>query len=177
MGDLIALLDDRIGDSDRKFRPVLIVINNDPTSVGLCRRDGGGDDGLQGNRFNAAVSEVAAPIQALFATRGARQQIAEVKAARLVETMGGGVVQMPLAAVLDVQLEAARAQAAEPLSEEAIAKIKEKYLEPPLGWSMSEEVRKGMDQTLDKRAGGLAKQFEYLNNALSGGTIPACEPM
>jgi predicted acylesterase/phospholipase RssA len=177
MGDLIALLDDRIGDSDRKFRPVLIVINNDPTSVGLCRRDNSGSDTLKGGRFNAAVSEVAAPIRALFETRGARQQIAEVKAARLVEAMGGGVVQMPLAAVLDVQLETARAQAAEPLSQEAIAKIKEKYLEPPLGWSMSEEVRKGMDQTLDDRAGGLAEQFQYLTTALGGGTIPACEPM
>jgi predicted acylesterase/phospholipase RssA len=177
MGDLIALLDDRIGDSDRKFRPVLIVINNDPTSVGLCRRDNGGSDTLKGGRFNAAVSEVAAPIRALFETRGARQQIAEVKAARLVEAMGGGVVQMPLAAVLDVQLETARAQAAEPLSEEAIAKIKEKYLEPPLGWSMSEEVRNGMDQTLDDRAGGLAKQFQNLTTALGGGRIPACEPM
>lgn len=181
MGDLIALLDDSLGDgsgeSDPPFRPVLIVINNDPTAPALCRRDNGADDQLQGERFNAAVSEVAAPIRALFETRGARQQIAEVKAARLVEAMGGAVIEMPLAAVLDVQLDAARAAAAEPLSDEAVAQIRRKYLEPPLGWSISREVRNGMDATLDDPPADLARQFGYLTTALGGGEIPACDPM
>jgi hypothetical protein len=173
MGDLIALL----GDSGQSFRPILVLIRNDPTAARLCRRDGGGGSAPNGGQFNATISEITAPAEALLETRGARQRIAEVKAARLVEAMGGSVIEIPLAAVLDVQIATLKTASAEPVDEEAIDRLRSRYLEPPLGWSLSEEARKGMDETMDNELGGLAQQFRYLETALQGGSIPPCDPM
>jgi len=173
MGDLIALL----GDSGQSFRPILVMIRNDPTAARLCRRDGGGGSAPNGGQFNATISEITAPAEALLETRGARQRIAEVKAARLVEAMGGSVIEIPLAAVLDVQIATLKTASAEPVDEETIDRLRSRYLEPPLGWSLSEEVRKGMDETMDNELGGLAQQFRYLETALQGGSVPPCDPM
>jgi hypothetical protein len=99
-----------------------------------------------------------------------------VKAARLVETMGGSIIEVPLAAVLNTRLEALSAETAGAADAQDIKALTQRYVEPPLGWSMSQEVRHGMDQTLDNEAGGLAQQFRYLETALGGGSIPPCDP-
>jgi hypothetical protein len=176
MGDFIALLD----EGEQAFRPVLMVINNDPTASSLCRRDGASDSSPDGDDFNAAVSDVVSPFKALLQTRGARQQIALVKSARLVESKGGSVIEVPLSAVLQVRIEAmktSKAAAAEEVTAQDVQAIRSRYVEPPLGWSMSQEVRDGMDQTLDTEGGGLGTQFGYLDQVLGGGSIPPCEPM
>ena len=172
MGDLIA----QLVDSGQRLRPILLIISNDPTAANLCGRDDGEVAEPAGGRFNANVSEVISPLQALLNTRGARQQIAEVKAARLVEAMGGSVIEVPLAAVLRARLQTLEAATPAPLSEETINEVRRRYLEPPLGWSLSQEVRSGMDQTIDDEAGGLASEFDYLVTALGGDSIPPCKP-
>jgi len=183
------------------FRPVLLVIRNNVTASPLCRRDLDEEkvdltpyEGPTGDDFNANVSEVVSPMLALLHTRDAREREAEVKAAREVDAMGGAVVEVPLAAVLQVRfrelIQASQADlgtdaANRPLSvdtvkaaigADTVQQVKRQYAEPPLGWSLSEEVRRGMDETLDRELGGLKKQFGYLATALDGGQVPACDP-
>jgi hypothetical protein len=155
------------------LRPIMLVINNDPTAVDLCRRDGGGASPPNGGRFNAAASEVTAPMKALLQTRDARGNLAQVNAVDLVESMGGTVIEVPLAAVLRTRLSALRG--ADPAARERVV---QRYVEPPLGWSLSAEVRRGMDEALDGEIGGLATQFEYLEIALGirPGEVPRCVP-
>lgn len=153
------------------FRPILMIIDNDPTAPNLCRRDGVDDQPLTGSRFNATISEVAAPAQALLQTRSARGQLAEVTAADLVESMGGVVIEVPLAAVLRARLATLRDASAS-----RIAAVERRYVEPPLGWSLSQEVRDGMDETLSTQSGGLSRELQYLAVALgmNEGTVPPC---
>jgi hypothetical protein len=166
--DLIAAL----RDGGVAMRPILLLIRNDPVAPDLCRRDGGGTAPPAGDTFNSTVSEVGAPIEALLETRSARGHLAEVQAARLVEGLGGTVIEWPLAAVLRSRLTAVAA------TEAAREAVRARYLEPPLGWSLSDEVRRGMDETLDQQAGGLARELRYLAAALGeeAGSVPSCEP-
>ena len=169
MTDLLAALH----EGGASITPILLLIRNDPTAPNLCRRDGGGAQPPGGDRFNSTVSEVTAPIEALLETRSARGWLAEVKAARLVEAMGGAVIEVPLAAVLQTRLNDAASDA------ETRAEVKSRYVEPPLGWSLSKEVQMGMNDTLDGESGGLAQQFRYLSMALGleAGSVPACDPL
>jgi hypothetical protein len=169
MTDLLAALH----DSGASIKPILMLIRNDPTAPNLCRRDGGGAQPTGGDRFNSTVSEVTAPIEALLETRSARGWLAEVKAARLVEAMGGAVIEVPLAAVLQTRLNDVGPDA------KTRAEVKSRYVEPPLGWSLSKEVQMGMNDTLDSESGGLAQQFRYLSMALGleAGSVPGCDPL
>jgi hypothetical protein len=155
------------------LRPIMLVINNDPTAVDLCRRDGGGAAPPNGQAFNAAVSEVTAPMQALLQTRDARGNLAQATAINLVESMGGSVIEVPLAAVLRARLSALRG--ADLATRERVV---QRYVEPPLGWSLSAEVRRGMDAALDGQIGGLDRQIDYLKIALGiiQGEVPLCVP-
>lgn len=167
MTDLITLL----VKNGVALQPILIIIDNDTTAPNLCRRDGSVDQPPSGERFNSTVSEVTAPAQALLQTRAARGNLAEVTAANLVEGIGGTVIEVPLASVLRARLAALGAADAE-----TIAAVESRYVEPPLGWSLSQEVREGMDNTLRKEQGGLDRQFRYLAIALGleQGEVPPC---
>lgn len=150
------------------LRPILLLINNDTTGSPLCNRDGADPTTVGGQAFNATVSEVTAPAEALLNTRSARGTLAQVTAADLVDALGGAVIEVPLAAVL----RAASAQ----LDDRALAVLTESFAEPPLGWSLSAQVREGMDQTLEQERGGLAREFGYLAVALGlqPGEVPRC---
>jgi hypothetical protein len=158
--------------------PVLILIRNDPQAQPVCRRPDQPtqalplDSGPAGAGTNALVSEVAAPVRALLNARSARGRLAEIAAARRVEAEGGAVVEISLAAVTRAQLAAAKSFT----DQEA---IRERMIEPPLGWSISEEVRKGMDRVLDSRSGGLDRELKVLKDALSDALTPQdkCNPL
>ncbi len=166
MADLLALL----AQAKAPIKPVLLLIRNDPGAPDLCRRGNPGAAEPAGSDFNATVSEVGAPIETLLHTRDARGRLAEVKAARLVEALGGDVIEVPLAAVLRSELDAVGAD------EAARAALRSSFVEPPLGWSLSQQVREGMDATLDQEDGGLSLQFKHLAVALGiePGTVPPC---
>ena len=167
IADLIALL----AKTDPALKPILIIIDNDTTAPNLCRRDGSVDQPPSGDRFNSTVSEVTAPAKALLQTRAARGELAEVTAADIVEVLGGTVIEVPLASVLRARLAALGAADAK-----TIAAVESRYVEPPLGWSLSQEVREGMDNTLRNEEGGLDRQFRYLAIALGleQGKVPPC---
>jgi hypothetical protein len=158
--------------------PVLILIRNDPQAQPVCRRPGQAMDAISlgsgpaGAGANALVSEVAAPVRALLNARSARGRLAEIAAARQVEAEGGAVVEISLAAVTQAQLGAAKSHA------ERVA-VRQRMIEPPLGWSLSEEVRKEMDRALDGRSGGLGREFNVLKDALSDALSPQdkCHPL
>lgn len=166
MGDLLALL----SEGDHPIKPILLLIRNDPNAPDLCRR--GNDKAPQpaGIDFNATVSEVSAPIEALLHTRDARGRLAEVKTARLVEALGGDVIEVPLAAVLRSKLDTVGPDQA------ARQALRASFVEPPLGWSLSRQVRDGMDETLEQERGGLREQFRHLAVALGleQGVVPPC---
>ncbi len=42
---------------------------------------------------------------------------------------------------------------------ETIAAVESRYVEPPLGWSLSQEVREGMDNTVQNEQGSFDRQF------------------
>lgn len=167
IADLLALL----VKTDPALKPILIIIDNDTTAPNLCRRDGSVDQPPSGESFNSTVSEVTAPAKALLQTRAARGKLAEVTAADVVEGVGGTVIEVPLASVLRARLAALGAADAE-----TIAAVESRYVEPPLGWSLSQEVREGMDNTLRNEQGGLDRQFRYLAIALGleQGEVPPC---
>jgi hypothetical protein len=156
-------------DHDSLF-PILILIRNNPKAPPVCRRaetntatDLSGDTafGLAGN----LLKEVSAPIRALLNARTARGRLAEVDAARQVEAAGGAVIELPLSTVL---------KAAED-DQAKLARLKKQAVEPPLGWSLSEDVRVEMDDVLDNRRGGLDGEYAMLK-ALLKGDIGAYKP-
>jgi hypothetical protein len=103
----------------------------------------------------------------------ARGNLAQATAINLVESMGGTVIEVPLAAILRARLSTLRG-ADLPTRE----RIVQRDVEPPLGWSLSAEVRRGMDAALDGQIGGLDRQFDDLKIALgiSQGEVPPCVP-
>lgn len=168
--DLLAVLSaDQPG-----LKPILLVINNDPEAPPLCPRDGPIPDPTPaGSAGNGNLSELITPFSALLATRGARGTLAQVNAADLVDRMGGKVIELPLSAVL-----AAREAAIAGDDWRAREALARSFAEPPLGWSLSAEVRHGMDETLDGQQGVLKTQVQYLRIALGleSGEVPACRP-
>jgi hypothetical protein len=156
--------------------PILVLIRNDPEAAAVCHRSGaqepvmpaGDAEGPPAGNF---LSELSAPVRALLNARTARGRLAEVEAAKIVEDQGGAVVEIPLAAVLEARLNAASSAAQR-------ARMKAQAIEPPLGWSLSDDVRRAMDQTLDGRRGGLRREIDVLREVLVG-RLPAedrCNP-
>lgn len=157
-----------IRPSDNDYLPILILIRNDPRAPDVCQRGGEASDRTaRSSGFNASVSEVTAPVQTLLQTRQARGRLAEVEAARAIESLGGAVVEIPLAAVMRTQLARAEDKAQR-------ERIEQRILEPPLGWSLSNEVREAMDTVLDRRDGGLDRELSLLEAALGGDTSRRC---
>jgi hypothetical protein len=158
----------QIRKAQRRYRPILILIRNDPQAPDVCRRGDGDGEPPPGGTFNAALSELAAPFQALLNTRQARGRLAEVEAARQVEALGGVVVEIPLAAVVRTRLTGVPGEADR-------QRLKRRMIEPPLGWSLSDEVRHDMDRVLDELSGGLQRELERLEAALAGEFRVDCE--
>jgi hypothetical protein len=88
----------------------------------------------------------------------------------LVEALGGDVIEVPLAAVLRSKLDAVGPD------QDARKALRASFVEPPLGWSLSRQVRYGMDETLEHERGGLREQFRHLAVALGleQGVVPPC---
>lgn len=163
--DLLRLL----RESGAAFTPVLVLIDNDPVAAHVCRRDRGGPDRTPlGGGFNAALSEATAPFETLLNTRQARGRLAQVEAARAVEAMGGTVIEVSMAAVARENLARATGAAER-------AAVAQRLLEPPLGWSLSRQVRRDMDDVIDQGLGGLATEFRLLGDALGGAGRQDCQ--
>jgi hypothetical protein len=98
------------------------------------------------------------------------QSRVESEAAKTVQDLGGAVIEISLAAVAQANLDEARAKGAE---EEEKQKLRERVVEPPLGWSLSGEVREEMDRVLDERGGGLQRELDILQALLRGELDPS----
>jgi hypothetical protein len=162
--DLLTALRKAHGD---RLYPILVLIRNDPNASAVCRRGSGHPDkDLSGDASSGIaddlLKEVATPIRALLNARTARGRLAEVGAARAVEASGGAVIEFSLAAVLQSAIEAAAGDEAK------LALLQQRAIEPPLGWSLSEEVRQEMDRALSQRLGGLDTEYEMLAALLRG---------
>lgn len=162
--DLLTALRKSHGD---RLYPILVLIRNDPKASAVCRRGSSHPDkDLSGDAPSGIaddlLKEVAAPIRALLNARTARGRLAEVDAAHAVEASGGAVIELSLAAVLQSAIEAAAGDEAK------LALLQERAVEPPLGWSLSEEVRQEMDRVLSQRKGGLDAEYNMLETLLRG---------
>ena len=178
---------------ERNLFPILILIRNDPKAPSVCHRSGEEtpgifDEGPAGPPSGDFLAEVAAPVRALLNARSARGRLAEVdaahevegrrllqsrvesEAAKTVQDLGGAVIEISLAAVAQANLDEARAKGAE---EEEKQKLRERVVEPPLGWSLSGEVREEMDRVLDERGGGLQRELDILQALLRGELDPS----
>lgn len=146
--------------------PILILIRNDPQAPPVCQgRRGGGSlgPGPGGPPAGELLSEVASPVRALLNARTARGRLAEVDAAKRFERAGGAVVEISLAAVAQAELKRTG-------SATDRARIKQRLVEPPLGWSPSQAVREAMAATLREGGGGLGAEVANLAAVLSGRT-------
>lgn len=149
-----------------KLFPILVLIRNDPQASPVCQgRNGRGSlgPGPAGPPAGGLVSEVASPVRALLNARTARGRLAEVDAAKRFERAGGAVIEVSIAAVAQAELKL------EP-SIKGREHIKQRLVEPPLGWSLSASVRKSMDATLREGRGGLAQELANLTAVLAGRT-------
>lgn len=153
----------------RSLYPILILIRNDPQAPAVCQR---GDDSTEKNLsrdissglYDNLIKEVSAPIRALLNTRNARGRLAEVDAARQVEEKGGAVIEISLAAVLRAAVKDAGS------NENKLAQLRERVIEPPLGWSLSKKVREEMDEALKTGKGWLDVELAMLKDLLLGHT-------
>jgi len=164
--DLLAALHKQ--HEDRLF-PILVLIRNDPKASAVCFR-GSSDEGKDLSADASSLlsddllKEISAPVRALLNARTARGRLAEVDAARLVEAAGGAVIELSLAAVLDAAIQTANGD------ERKLARLKERAVEPPLGWSLSKDVRDEMDEVLKEGKGGLDREYAMLGALLQGKT-------
>lgn len=147
--------------------PILILIRNDPRAPSVCRRGNAEAENdlsrdASSGLYDNLLKEVSAPIRALLNARTARGRTAEVDAARQVEENGGAVIEISLAAVFQAAIEAAGAD------DTKLARLQERVVEPPLGWSLSRDVREEMDETLKEGKGGLDKEYAMLAALLRG---------
>ncbi|MEA3275154.1 MAG: hypothetical protein U9Q81_07695 [Pseudomonadota bacterium] len=155
--------------ADRLF-PILILIRNDPTAPMVCQR-GTVDDAkdLSGDAASSwsdnLLKEVSAPIRALLHARTARARLAEVDAAREFEANGGAVIELPLAAVLQTAVARAKGDRA------TLKRLKARAIEPPLGWSLSNDVRNEMDRVLADGHGILSREYAMLHALLQGNQV------
>ncbi len=128
--------------------PILVLIRNDPAAPPVCAGRSGletGGSGPIGPPATRFLAEIASPIRALLNARTARGRLAEVDAAKRIEQYGGAVIEISLATVLEAEL----AQAEDARTQ---AQIRQRMIEPPLGWSLSQAVREKMDTTLEQAA-------------------------
>ena len=139
--------------------PVLLLVRNDPQAPPVCHRTTqqpqSQADTKNMPRADELMSEVAAPLRALLQARSARGRLAEVDAAKEIEAMGG--------AVIELQLEVVPAPGKERLTHAQLT-------EAPLGWSLSQEVRAGMDRALDEPPARIAGEMKLLSHVLDGQT-------
>jgi hypothetical protein len=163
--DLLAALREQRRE---RLYPILVLIRNNPTAPPVCRR--GDDTGERDLGSDTASSiaddllkEVSAPVRALLNARTARGRLAEVYAARELEkTHRGAVIELSLAAVLEAAIAAAGDD------EATLARRHERAVEPPLGWSLSNDVRAEMDRVLNEGKGGLDHEYAMLRALLLG---------
>ena len=156
----------RKGYAGRLF-PILILIRNDPKAPYVCQRGHGDEDkDLRGDALSSLsddfLKEASAPIRALLHARTARGRLAEVGVAREVEANGGAVIELSMAAVLETAIAAAEGDA------NKLARLEERAVEPPLGWSLSNDVRDEMDRVLKAGEGGLDREYGMLKALLLG---------
>jgi hypothetical protein len=149
--------------SHKNLYPILILIRNDPQAPDVCHRGGNGTQAdLTGDASSGLaddlLKEVSTPIRALLNARTARGRLAEVDAARQIEETDGAVIELPIAAVL----ESAEGDKAK------LARLRKRAIEPPLGWSLSEDVRSEIDAVLKDRKGKLASEYTMLEALLKG---------
>jgi hypothetical protein len=159
--DLLNLIDGPV------LYPILILIRNDPEAPSVCQgRHGGGSlgPGPEGRPAGDFLSEVASPVRALLNARTARGRLAEVDAAKRFERSGGAVIEFSLAAVAQAELKLA------PDARDR-ARIKQRLVEPPLGWSNSDAVREAMAAALREGRVGLAAEIANLAAVLSGRSV------
>jgi hypothetical protein len=155
------------GEHGERIHPILVLIRNDPKAPPVCRRgDEGGEKDLSSDASSSLaddlLKEVSAPIRALLNARTARGRLAEVDAAREVEANGGAVIELSLAAVLQAAITEAGGDEAK------LARLDERAVEPPLGWSLSEDMRTEMDRVLNEGKGGLDREYAMLRALLLG---------
>jgi hypothetical protein len=191
-----ATLMDLLDALERKHQdlyPILILIRNDPRAPFVCHRSGEEarpllDDGPEGPSAGDFLAELAAPVRALLNARTARGRLAEVDAARSVEgkgaphagseheaarkvqQLGGTVIEISLAAVLGYELRSA-GKGNEEYAERLEESLRKQAIEPPLGWSLSEEVRTEMDEVLNEEGGGLKRELDLLSAVLRGKVV------
>lgn len=151
---------------DPTLFPILILIRNDPQAPPVCQGRHGGDTlgpGPVGSPAENLLSELASPIRALLNARTARGRLAEVDGAKRVGRSKGAVIELSLAAVAQAALK----RTASPAERE---RIKQRLVEPPLGWSLSQTAREAMSETLRQGGGGLAEEIAILAKVLAGNT-------
>jgi hypothetical protein len=98
------------------------------------------------------------------------QRQTEPSAAQTVDELGGAVIEISLAAVIRAKLDAARNSGVEDAEQEK-QRLRKRAIEPPLGWSLSKDVREDMDRVLDERGGGLDQELGILEALLRGETL------
>lgn len=155
--DLLTNLD---VDGNKLF-PILVLIRNDPQAPSVCNRSGAESrPQAEDSATSDFLTEISSPIRALLNARTARGRLAEVDAARVVETQyNGAVIEVSLAAVMQSRLATA-------MDEKQKKRIRARMIEPPLGWSLSTDVRAAMDEVIDTGSGGLDKELRILDIAL-----------
>ena len=149
-----------------KLFPILILIRTNPKATRVCQRDWfDAPNGLNGDVaswLDNLLIEVSTPIRALLHARTARARLAEVDAAHTVEAYHGAVIELPLSAVLRA------AEAASGDDKDKVERLKKRAIEPPLGWSLSDDVRKEMDDVLMQDSGALYEEYDMLRELLKG---------
>lgn len=147
------------------YFPILLLIRNDPWAKSVCYRNRihpliPQHDGTNIPEAGDILSEILAPIRALLNARTARGRLAEKDAARSVEALDGAVIEIALTAVMSSKPASERGK-------KQVEQIKKKMIEPPLGWSLSDEVRTAMNQTYYNKSGGLETEFQMLEAVLN----------
>jgi hypothetical protein len=96
--------------------------------------------------------------------------LAEVDAAREFEANDGAVIELPLSAVLQTAVTRAKGDQAK------LKRLKERAIEPPLGWSLSNDVRDEIHRVLADGEGGLSREYAILRELLEGNHLnyPPC---
>ncbi len=172
------VLVDLLSEHKDKLFPILVLIRNDPKAPPICQgREGDThqDKDLSGDTVASwsddLLKEVSAPIRALLHARTARARLAEVDAARAFEENDGAVIELPLAAVQQAALQAAKDDVAKR------KRVRQRAIEPPLGWSLSKDVRDEMDRVLESGQGGLGEEYAMLRALLQGnpGAYKRCQ--
>jgi hypothetical protein len=123
--------------------PVVLLIKNDPQAPSVCS-----EYAVAKNAPTRFLAEVRSPIDALLATRDARGRLAENELAQLLHS---GDAEYARSCGDGCLLEFALAHDDETQKTDqgtASRRVRARYADPPLGWSLSEESRSAMDARL-----------------------------